>query len=97
MLKVIKYKPELLPPQDPQVFLQLFLTLFFPHRFLFFCFLHFFTLHLSLHGDGLDVVVGGEVTESSGISVPVQVPRGTSETNVISSGLMVPLVSIGLG
>ena len=43
------------------------------------------------------MVVGGEVTESSGINVPVQVPRGTSETDVTSSGLIVPLVSIGLG
>ena len=94
---VLKYTPELLLPQDPQVFLQLFLTQFFPHRFFFFWFLHLFTFHLSLQGDGLAVVVGGEVTESSGINVPVQVPRGTSETDVTSSGLMVPLVSIGLG
>ena len=94
---VMKYKPDLLLPHDPQVFLQLFFTLFLPHRFLFFCFLHFFSLHLSLHEDGLAVVVGGEVTELSGINFPVHVPRGTSETNVTSSGLMVPLVSIGLG
>jgi len=37
------------------------------------------------------------VTELSGINVPVHVPRGISETNVTSSGLIVPLVSMGLG
>ena len=93
----MKTTPEVLLPQDPQVFLQLLLTFFLPHRFFFLRFLHFFTFHLSLHEDGLDVVVGGEVTELSGINVPVHVPRGTSETNVTSSGLMVPLMSMGLG
>ena len=33
----------------------------------------------------------------AGISVPVQDPLGTSETFVTSSGLMVPLMSIGVG
>ena len=38
---------------------------------------------------------GGEGV--SAINVPVQAPLGTSETSVTSSGLMVALVSIGVG
>ena len=48
-----------------------------------------------------ELVVGEFVVEvgvpAAGISVPVQDPLGTSETFVTSSGLMVPLMSIGVG
>ena len=39
----------------------------------------------------------GEGLSVSDINVPTQVPLGTSETSVTSSGLMVLLVSIGVG
>ena len=45
-------------------------------------------------GDGVGEVGVGL---PAGISVPVQDPLGTSETFVTSSGLMVPLMSMGLG
>ena len=48
---------------------------------------------------GVGEVEVGEVGVGlpAGISVPVQDPLGTSETFVTSSGLMVPLMSMGLG
>ena len=49
-----------------------------------------------LQGESV-VVGGGEGLSVSDINVPVQVPLGTSETPVTSSGLMVLLVSMGVG
>ena len=95
---VINMVPDSLFPHIAQVFRQFVWTLFLPQLFLFFCFVHLLSFQLSWQ-DGVVVVLEGgrEVTVLSGISVPEQVPLGTSEIEVTLSGLIILLVSMGDG